>query len=89
MADNMSSEINERLLEEKLIELEKAKSWHPRVISKLEALIHSPDDSDLFRINPIQFAQEKSILEQEAVDLFLYGTKAKIFKMNWELFYWF
>ncbi len=86
MADNMSSEINERLLEEKLIELEKAKSWHPRVISKLEALIHSPDDSDLFRINPIQFAQEKSILEQEAVDLFLYGTKAKIFKMNWELF---
>ena len=81
----MGNKINEEILEQKLEEFEKSKSWSPRVISKLEGLIRSGDDLSLFRINPLKFGSEKNISEQEVIDLFLYGTKCGIFKMNWEL----
>ncbi|HEY7535146.1 MAG TPA: DUF5939 domain-containing protein, partial [Thermodesulfobacteriota bacterium] len=81
----MGNKINEEILEQKLEELEKAKSWSPRVISRLEGLIRSGDELSLFRINPIKFGSEKNIPEQEVIDLFLYGTKGGIFKMDWEL----
>lgn len=81
----MLSKLNERLLEEKLIALEKAKSWSPRVISKLEALIRSTDDFALFRVNPVQFAADKGVAEAEAIDLFLHGAKLGLFQMNWQL----
>src|SRR5574341_218786 len=81
----MGNKINEEILEQKLEEFEKSKSWSPRVISKLEGLIRSGDDLSLFRINPLKFGSEKNILEQEVIDLFLYGTKCGIFEMNWQL----
>src|SRR3972149_5636312 len=81
----MGIKINEDVLDRKLEELEKARTWSPRVISKLEGLIRSGDDYSLFRINPLKFGSDKNILEQEVIDLFLYGTKCGIFKMNWQL----
>jgi len=81
----MSIQINERLLDEKLTDLEKARNWSPRVISRLETAISTGDDYDLFRINPIQFATDKNIAENEAIDLFLYGTKYGLFEMEWHL----
>ncbi len=81
----MGNKINEGVLESKLEELEKARAWSPRVISKLEGLIRTDDDFSLFRINPIKFGSEKNISEKEVIDLFLYGTKCGIFNMNWQL----
>ncbi|MGH7801103.1 MAG: DUF5939 domain-containing protein [Thermodesulfobacteriota bacterium] len=81
----MGNKIKENILESKLEELEKARAWSPRVISKLEGLIRPGDDLSLFRINPLKFGSEKNISEQEVIDLFLYGTKCGIFKMNWQL----
>lgn len=78
-------EINEAMLDEKLEALEKARTWSPRVISKLESFIHAADDFQLFRINPLRIAAEKNIQEQDAIDLFLFGTKFGLFHMNWEL----
>ncbi|MBI2602389.1 MAG: adenylate/guanylate cyclase domain-containing protein [Deltaproteobacteria bacterium] len=77
--------INKTLLDEKFTELEKAKKWSPRVVSKLETLLNSPDDEALFCINPIRFASEKNIKEDEAIDLFLYGAHLQLFTMNWAL----
>jgi class 3 adenylate cyclase len=77
--------INEKILDEKLGELEKARAWSPRSISKLESLIRSGDEYSLFRINPLAFAGEKNISDQEAIDLFLYSSKFSIFDMNWNL----
>src|SRR5437764_2208661 len=77
--------VNEALLDERLAELEKARAWSPRVVSKLKAHIRSADDEALFRINPLTFADEKHISEDEAVDLFLYATKAGLFVMDWLL----
>jgi class 3 adenylate cyclase len=77
--------LNAKLLDEKLGELEKARTWNPRVISKLETLLNAPDDFQVFRINPLQFATERNLSEQEAVDLFLHGTKLGLFKMEWQV----
>src|SRR5690349_14932635 len=77
--------LNEPLLESKLTELEKAKAWSPRIISRLESTIRNAADYDLFRINPIQYAAEKNIAEHEAVDLFLYAAKLGLFEMDWHL----
>src|ERR1700690_1552455 len=79
------SSLNETLLDEKLTLLESARSWSPRVISKLETMIRTADDYDLFRINPIQFATDKNISENESIDLFLHATKLGLFEMDWHL----
>src|SRR5262245_10116475 len=77
--------VNETLLDERLAALEKARGWSPRVVSKLESHIRSGDDDALFRVNPLAFAADKHISENEAVDLFLYATKAGLFGMDWLL----
>jgi len=77
--------INEKLVEDRLGTLEAARSWSPRVVSRLEALIRSGEDDALFRINPIKFAADKGMAEAEAVDLFLYATAHGLFEMNWML----
>jgi hypothetical protein len=77
--------IDEKKLEEGLVALEAAKSWSPRVVSRLEMLMRSGTDEELYRINPIQFATEKSIVEAEAIDLFLHACVAGLFEMDWML----
>jgi hypothetical protein len=68
-----------------LVALEAAKPWRPRVVSRLETLLRSGIDEALYRINPIEFAIEKSIVEAEAVDLFLHACVAGLFDMDWLL----
>jgi class 3 adenylate cyclase len=77
--------IDEKKLEERLVALEAAKSWSPRVVSRLEMLLRSGSDEALYRINPVQFAREKSIAETEAIDLFLHACVAGLFDMDWQL----
>ena len=77
--------IDENKLEERLVALEAAKSWSPRVVSRLETLMRSGTDEALYRINPIQFATEKSIAEAEAIDLFLHACVVGLFDMDWLL----
>ena len=77
--------LDEQVLDELLGKLESVRSWSPRVIAKLEALIHTEDDYSLFRVNPIQFAAEKGITESEAIDLFLHSARLGLFEMEWHL----
>src|SRR5579872_6540386 len=77
--------IDEKKLEERLVALEAAKSWSPRVVSRLEMLLRLGTDEALYRINPIQFAREKSIAEAEGIDLFLHACVAGLFDMDWLL----
>ena len=44
--------IDEKLLEERLTALESARSWSPRLVSKLESHIRSASDAELLRVNP-------------------------------------
>ncbi len=77
--------INEKLLDERLAALESARAWSPRVVSKLESHIRSADDAGLLRINPLAFAAEKGLAEEEAIDLFLHASSLGLFDMNWIL----
>ena len=77
--------IDEKKLEERLVALEAAKSWSPRVVSRLETLLRSGADETLYRVNPLQFAADKSIAEAEAIDLFLHACVAGLFDMDWLL----
>lgn len=82
----MNTPIDEHLLEEKLAEIEKARSWSPRVIAKLENFIRTSNDYDLLRVNPLRFAEKHTISEKEAIDLFLFAAKLDLFRMEWILF---
>lgn len=77
--------VDEKLLEERLTELESARTWSPRLVSKLESHIRSASDTELLRINPIKFATDKSLSEEEAIDLFLYAAALGLFEMTWIL----
>src|SRR5262245_40276454 len=77
--------LNETLLEDRLAMLESRRSWSPRAISRLETMIRTADEFDLFRINPLEYAAEKGLSEVEAIDLFLHATKVGLFEMEWHL----
>lgn len=77
--------VQEKLLDERLEALERARTWSPRVVSKLEALIRTGDDRALFRVNPIKFAADRNMAEAEGIDLFLYASHLGLFEMNWYL----
>lgn len=76
-------ELDDALLEERLAALETSASWSPRVVSKLEVLIRTGDDYDLFRVNPLGYAERQGIAESEAIDLFLHATSVGLFEMDW------
>ena len=77
--------IDERLLESRMTRIEQARSWSPRVISKLEALIRSGDDLSLYRVNPLAFARARAIEDAESIDLFLHAARCGLFEMNWDV----
>ena len=77
--------IDEKLFEQKLAALERARTWSPRVIAKLENAVRNGNDYSVFRINPLLFAADKGLNEDEAIDLLLHAAKLGLFEMNWEL----
>ena len=81
----MGAAVHEQLLDERLAELETARTWSPRLVSKLESHIRSADEEALFRINPFTFAREKNLKETEVIDLLLHATSLGLFEMDWQL----
>ncbi len=77
--------VNEQQLDKQLSQLEQARPWSPRAMSKLETFIRSAPDVDLFRVNPVQYGWERGLTEAEAVDLFLHATKVGLFEMDWHI----
>jgi hypothetical protein len=58
--------MDEAALETALAAVERARSWSPRVISRLEHHVRTGRDEDLFRVNPLQWASERGVDEYEA-----------------------
>ena len=77
--------VNEQVLDQRLAVLEAARPWSPRVIAKLEGHIRTADDEALFRINPLTFAKDKVLAEDEVIDLLLHATACRLFRMDWLL----
>ena len=76
-------QIDEVRIEQGLTDLEGAASWSPRVVSKLEMLLRTGDDFDLFRVNPLRYADQQGIEEREAIDLFLHAVNVGLFDLDW------
>ena len=70
--------IDEKKLEERLVALDAAKSWSPRVVSRLEMLLRSGTDEALYRINPIQFATFRCSGASSIFSTPLFGTMAPL-----------
>ena len=68
-----------------MTEIEQARSWSPRVISKFETLVRSGDDLSLYRVNPLAFARDRAITEAESIDLFLHAARSGLFEMSWDV----
>jgi class 3 adenylate cyclase len=81
----MEPQVNDDALEDALARIESARTWSPRVVSRLEHLVRTAADEDLFRINPLRWASDRGVDEYEAVDLFLHGAKAALFQMDWNV----
>jgi class 3 adenylate cyclase len=81
----MARLVDERALDERLARLEGARSWSPRIVSRLEALIRTDDDAAVFRVNPFTFARERDLDQDEAIDLFLHAAAHGLFEMDWLL----
>src|SRR5689334_15698100 len=77
--------IDERLLESKMTQIEQARAWSPRVISKFETLIRSGDEVSLYRANPLAFARDRGVAEPESIDLFLHAARAGLVDMHWDI----
>jgi class 3 adenylate cyclase len=74
-----------QFLDSKMTEIERARSWSPRVISKFETLIRDGEDFALYRVNPLAFGRDRGIAEAESIDLFLHATRCGLFEMNWDV----
>ncbi|HEX5078577.1 MAG TPA: DUF5939 domain-containing protein [Geminicoccaceae bacterium] len=81
----MATLVDERMLDERLAQLEAARPWSPRIVSRLEALIRTDDDAALFRVNPFTFASKRGLDPGEVVDLFLHAAALGLFEMDWLL----
>ncbi len=79
------TKIDESILKQRLSDLEKARSWTPQTVSRLETFVRSADDYALFRVNPFQYAAENGLTPTEAINLFLHATKCGLFEMDWQL----
>jgi class 3 adenylate cyclase len=80
-----ASPINERLLKQRLTDLQTARTWTPNTVLELERFIRTADDYDLFRVNPIQFANANGLSEANGIDLFVHAAKVGLFDMDWLL----
>ena len=81
----MTALVDERALDARLAQLEAARSWSPRVVSRLEALIRDGEDDALFRVNPFTLARERDGEGDEAIDLLLHACAVGLFEMDWLL----
>jgi class 3 adenylate cyclase len=77
--------VDSTLLESRMTEIERVRSWSPRVIAKFETLIREGDEGSLYRVNPLAFARERSIAEAESIDLFLHAARGGLFDMQWDV----
>ena len=77
--------VNNERLKDNINTLEKSHDWPVGLVEKLSRFISDGNDYDLFRINPLQFADEYHISSSDGIDLFLWATKLNLFQMNFIL----
>jgi class 3 adenylate cyclase len=74
------------VLDERLEVVRKARGWSGGVIEELGAFTRGADERELVRIDPVSWGERHGIGTEEAIDLFLHAAKARLYRMDWQLF---
>jgi class 3 adenylate cyclase len=75
---------DERVLGERLDAVAARLPDRVAALDALGTLIRSGDDHEVVRVNPIRFAQERSLDEAGVVEVFLHARKVGLLQMDWQ-----
>jgi class 3 adenylate cyclase len=78
------SDVNERLLAERLERLATAVPGEADLLDLLEGFIRTASDDQLVRINPVRWATERGLRSAAVVELFLHARKHTLLTMEWQ-----
>ncbi|MDZ4724588.1 MAG: DUF5939 domain-containing protein [Leptospira sp.] len=77
--------MKEAILNQKFSNLNTFPILKPEVIKKAEGVIRNSDDWKLTRINPLLFAKQNGITEEDSLDFFVHATKVGLFDFAYNL----
>jgi class 3 adenylate cyclase len=80
-----ASLVNEPNLEQKLQAIGRFKRLEPALVQRFGEWLRPLDDWQLFRINPLRFAQEHGLDTATSLDLFLHGVKVGLFDLAYNM----
>src|SRR5690242_2635622 len=75
--------IDRSLLEHRLDALRAFDRWPAAEVDRFGHTLESSDAWELFRINPLSFAEREGFETRTAVDLFVHGSKVGLFDLVW------
>lgn len=71
------------LLESRLDLVREVKAFSPRLFERMQAWIENAPEEELYRINPLMWANRHGVDDEVAVNFFLHASRAGIFDMVW------
>ncbi len=77
--------MNNIAIEQKLRILKSYSEINPESAYRFVDILKGLSDWDLYRINPLSFAEKYNFNKVEATDLFIYGAKIGIFDFEWNM----
>ncbi len=77
--------MNESTLQQKLNSLTSFTKINPATVEKFGEILRQANDWELFRVNPLSFAEKYQLDTTETIDLFIYGAKIGLFDFAWNL----
>jgi hypothetical protein len=75
--------VETRILDQRLRAIAERGRFAPKLVERLGHFVRTASDEDLLRINPLRFARDRAIDEQDAIDLFVHGAHAGVFDLSW------
>src|SRR5918911_4785290 len=60
-------------------------SARPEAVSAIETMVRDASDRDLCRINPLAFAAQRNLNEEDVIAAFLHAARLGIFELSWNV----
>ncbi|OQY44858.1 MAG: adenylate/guanylate cyclase domain-containing protein [Candidatus Parabeggiatoa sp. nov. 2] len=77
--------MNESILQQKIQSLLQYPILNHQAVKKLGEILKTLEDWSLFRINPLRFAKQQGLNENEIIDIFVHGAKIGLFDLSYHL----
>ncbi len=77
--------INESILQQKIQSLLQYPTLNQESVKKVGDILKTLDEWRLFRINPLRFAKQHSLNDNDSIDVFVHGTKIGLFDLSYNM----